>query len=86
MFFSSVKEINRLLKEINRWIPNKWIPNIYLEVAIEKKWRTQNFDFLSLKVQSCKLKKALINYRLGVSELSWKFCISTMYNFAIIYP
>ena len=24
--------------------------NIYLKVTIEKKWRTQNFDFLSLKV------------------------------------
>ena len=26
--------------------------NIFLEVTIEKKWRTQNFDFLSLKYSS----------------------------------
>ena len=36
-FFSSIKEINSLI-------------NIYLKVTIEKKWRTQNFNFLSLKV------------------------------------
>ena len=40
MFFSSVEEINRLI--------SKGMPNIYLEVIIEKKWRSQNFDFLSL--------------------------------------
>ena len=28
------------------------MPNIYLKVAIEKKWHTQNFDFLSLKSSS----------------------------------
>ena len=37
MFFSSIKEINRL------------ISNIYLTVTIEKNRRFQNFDFLSLK-------------------------------------
>ena len=30
--------------------------------------------------------KALINGRLRVSKVSWKFCISVIYNFAIIYP
>ena len=51
MFFSSIKEINRLLKEINRLL-SKEISNIYLEVTIEKKWRTQNFDLKSLKSSS----------------------------------
>ena len=37
-----------LLKEINRLL-SKGMPNICLEVTIEKKWRTQNFDFLNLK-------------------------------------
>ena len=37
MFFSSVKEVNRLL--------SKEVSNIYLKVTIEKKWRTQNFNF-----------------------------------------
>ena len=31
------------------------------------------------------IEKALINDRLRVSEVSWKFCISTIYNFAVIY-
>ena len=32
------------------------------------------------------IEKALINGRLRVSKVSWKFCISVIYNFAIIYP
>ena len=48
MFFNSVKEINKLRKEINKLL-NKGMSNIYLNVTIEKNWRSQNFDFLSLK-------------------------------------
>ena len=44
MFFSSIKEINR-------WI-SKGMPNIYFKVTIDKKWRSENFDFLSLKNSS----------------------------------
>ena len=44
MFFSSVKEINRLI--------SKGKSNIYLKVTIEKNWRSQNFDFQSLKKSS----------------------------------
>ena len=48
MFFNSVKEINKLRKELNKlW--SKGVLNIYLNVTIEKNWRSQNFDFLSLK-------------------------------------
>ena len=36
--------INRLL--------SKGMSNIYSQVTIKKKWRTQNFDFLSLKSSS----------------------------------
>ena len=36
MFFNSIKEVNRLRKEINR-ILNKGMSNIYLKVTIEKK-------------------------------------------------
>ena len=32
------------------------------------------------------IEKALINDRLGVSKVSWKFRIPTTYNFAVIYP
>ena len=43
-----MKEINGLRKEINRLL-SKRMSNIYLKVTIEKNWRSQNFDFLSLK-------------------------------------
>ena len=36
MFFISIKEINKLLKEINRSLSKK-MSNIYLKVAIEKR-------------------------------------------------
>ena len=48
MFFSSIKETNRLLKEINRLLING-MPNIFFRVTIDKKGRTQNFHVLSLK-------------------------------------
>ena len=43
-----IKEINRLRKETNRLL-KKRNSNIYWKVTIEKNWRSQNFDFLSLK-------------------------------------
>ena len=39
MFFSSINEINSLLKEINRLL-SKGMSSIYLKVTIEKNWRT----------------------------------------------
>ena len=48
MFFNSIKEMNRLRREINRLL-SKGISNIYLKVAIEKNWRSQSFDFLNSK-------------------------------------
>ena len=41
MFFSSIREVNGLI--------SKGMSNIYLNIAIEKHWRSQNFDFVSLK-------------------------------------
>ena len=41
MFFSLIKELNRLT--------NKGMSNIYLSVTNEKNWRSQNLDFLSVK-------------------------------------
>ena len=40
-FVKKKKKINILL--------SKGMPDIYLRVAIEKSWRSQNFDFLSSK-------------------------------------
>ena len=51
MFFNSIKKINRLRKEIHRLL-SKGMSNICLKVSIEKKWQTQNFDFISLKMCS----------------------------------
>ena len=48
MFFNSVKEINRLRKEINRLL-SKGMSNIYWKVTIESKWGSLNSNFLSLK-------------------------------------
>ena len=48
MFFSLIKEINRLRKEINKLL-SKGMWNSYLKVTIEKNRRSQNFNFLSLK-------------------------------------
>ena len=44
MFFSSMKERNKLLKEINRLLSKGTS-----DIAIEKKWCTQNSDLKSLK-------------------------------------
>ena len=44
MFFSSIKQINRLI--------SKGMSNIYLRVTNEKKWCTQKFYFLSSKSSS----------------------------------
>ena len=41
MLFNSIKEINRLLSKV--------MSNIYFKVTIEKKWRSENFYFVSLK-------------------------------------
>ena len=46
MIFNSFKEINRSKKEISRLL-RKEMSNIYLKVIIDKKWPTQNVDFLS---------------------------------------
>ena len=49
MFFTSVKEINKLRKEMNRLL-STGMSNIYLKVTTkEKNWRSQNFDCLALK-------------------------------------
>ena len=49
MFLNSIKEIKRLRKEM---LLSKRMSNIYVKVTIEKNWRSQNFNFLSLKYLS----------------------------------
>ena len=43
--------MSRLRKEINRLL-SKGMSNMYLKVTFEKSWRSQNFDFLDLKILS----------------------------------
>ena len=49
MFFSPSKRINRLI--------SKGMSNIDAKATIEKNWRSQNFDFLSFKVELSPSKK-----------------------------
>ena len=51
MFFSLIKEINRLLKEINRLV-SKGMSNIYFKVAIEIKVMYSILQFSKLKSSS----------------------------------
>ena len=63
MFFNSIKKINRFRREINMFL-SKGMSNIYLKVIIEKKWHTQNFYFLSLKVRLTVLERLIICFSL----------------------
>ena len=82
MFFSSIKRINRLI--------SKGTSNIYLKLLLRKKWRSQNFDFLSLRSlspgkflgssNSCRyiliLKLLFTTYKWEIWEQNcvWLFC------------
>ena len=68
MFFSSVKEIKWLLKEINRFLSQR-MSNIYLKGTIEKKWRSLKFGF-------CKFKKFVSESIFGELQLT-----QTLLNF-----
>ena len=45
----------------------------------------KNPEFSTLKVTVMYSENALVNNRLCVSKISWKFRISTIFNFAVIY-
>ena len=47
-----------------------------LKFIIMKKW---------IKDAVIRTEKALLNDRLRVSKVSWKFHVSTIYNYALIY-
>ena len=46
----------------------------------------ETYFYHCLKGKVMQIEKALINECLSVSELSWKFRIPTIYNFAVVYP
>ena len=92
MFFNSVKEINRLRKEINRLL-SKEVSNIYSKVTIEEKnWRSQNFHFQGLKnLQPCQFwgapsHKYIIAFenfllQLKIRRVEPKLCVWLFYYF-----
>ena len=49
MFFNSIKEINRLRKQINRLLSKEML-NTYLKVIIKKNWCYQTSIFLVYKI------------------------------------
>ena len=53
-------------------------------------WYTNEYAFFIVKPRFkgivIQTETALINNRLRVSKVSWKFRISNIYNFAVIYP
>ena len=63
MFFSSIKEIDRLI--------SKAMSNIYLKVTL-KNWRSQNFDCLSLKVFSQFWESLLVKLNCILREYKFK--------------
>ena len=81
MFFTSIKDIYRLRKEINRLFSkginrlrkeidrllSKGMSNICLKVTIEKNWCSQNLDFLSLKNLS--QGQILLNFKTSCCNL-----------------
>ena len=43
-------------------------------------------ETIHIKGTVMQIEKPQINDRLRVWKLSWKFCLPTVYNFAVIYP
>ena len=86
MLFSSIERINRLI--------SKGMLNISLKVTIEKNWRSQNFDFLSLKKLSVfgelQLTRISLNFKtsfgnLKIRGLEAKMCVAFRLNFEKSY-
>ena len=72
MFYTSIKKINRLRKEIDRLL----MSNVYLKVTIEKSWQSQNLDFQNLKkifTWSSNFKTSC--YNLKIRDLGAKRCV-----------
>ena len=57
---------------------------LFLELL--QKDRSGTTHQINIKDTVMQIEKALINDSFHVSKVSWKFRISTIYNFAVIYP
>ena len=69
MQFFAYSSLQFILFDITSW---------FAFVLLSTEWKV-------LKSTIMQIEKALINDRLNVSKVSWKFRIPTIYNFAVIY-
>ena len=84
MFFSSIKEINRLI--------SKRISNIYLKLTIKKNWHSQSFDFFvsgsgfgELQLTQISVNFKTSCYKLKTRGLGEKFILFLFYyGFSIV--
>ena len=83
LFSCKICEIfnNTFFTEHLRWL--LLIEAIWYFNSVINRLLCKCFDFKGTVMQ---IEKALINDRLRVSKISWKICIPTTYNFAVIYP
>ena len=84
MLFNSVKEINRLRKEIHRLL-SKEMPNIYYEVTIEvNNCSSQNFYFLGLSnchhvsFGELQLTKTSLNFKTSCCNLRIRYLVAKL--------
>ena len=49
-------------------------------------WKMHSSYFSYFKGTVIQIEKSPIKDRLRISKVSWKFCVPTIFNFAIIYP
>ena len=90
MFFSSIEEINMLLKEINRLL-SKGRSNMYLKVTIEKKvtyskLRCSKFKKFVFRVVfgELQLTQVSLNFQTSCYNLKTRGRSKTVYGFSVI--
>ena len=76
MFFNSIKEINRLKKEISRLL-SKGMSNIYLIVTIENKF-VSTLVFRQLQLTPIQLNFQTSFNNLKIRDLSAKVCVTSL--------
>ena len=79
-----ISSVNVTQSATKLWIWSHFLKKSLIENFIFCTWYL--FVNSDIKGTVMQIKKALINDRLHVSNVSWKFHIPTIYNFAVIYP
>ena len=76
MFFNSIKEINRLKKEISRLL-SKGMSNIYLKVTIENKF-VSTLVFRQVQLTPIQLNFQTSFNNLKIRDLRAKVCVASL--------